>query len=251
MSRDVPRIKASETHRHAVRRLLRESRMATLATVLPDGTPYASLVTVATDVDGSPILLLSALADHTRNLMARPRLSLLVDQARHLPNPQTGPRASLQGTAERVTGADLRARLERRFLARHPAAALYAGFGDFGFWRVRLERAHYVGGFARAVWIDGGLLLPEALAADVATLEPGVIAHMNDDHAEAVALYARVLCGLPDDEAWRLGAVDPDGLDLTGADTSARLSFDRPLTAAGEVRPRLVELARAARAANL
>lgn len=242
--REIPTLTPTPTHRREVRRLLREARAATLATVL-DGAPYASLVTIATDVDGAPILLLSTLADHTRALQADARVSVLVDEARDLANPQTGARASVQGTARKVEDAAERTRLQRRFLARHPAAALYAGFGDFAFWRIAVERAHYVGGFARAVWVDG-IVLDAATAAPFADMEEGAVAHMNQDHADAVALYASVLAGLPG-EGWRLGAIDCDGVDLTGAESGHRLSFPEPLESAAAVRPALVEMARQAR----
>lgn len=194
MKKDIPTIKPGRSHRFAVRRLLRNARKAGLATTMADsGAPYVSLVTIATDQDGSPLLLLSGLADHTRNLGSEPRAALLVDETEGLDNPQTGPRATVMGPIARISDADEVAGARRRFLARHPAAAQYAGFGDFGFYRMTVERAHFVGGFARAVWIDDGpsLLIPASVARALADAEPSIIAHMNDDHPEAVDLYAQ------------------------------------------------------------
>jgi len=136
----------------AARRLLKRARLAALATSLVrGGWPYASLVTVAADADGSPILLLSDLADHTKNLAGDPRASLLIDEAEGLANPQTAERLTVMGRLKRSDDPSLR----RRFLSMHPKARLYADFGDFHFYRMTVTRAHYVGGFGRALWIPG------------------------------------------------------------------------------------------------
>ncbi|WP_043643639.1 HugZ family pyridoxamine 5'-phosphate oxidase [Caenispirillum salinarum] len=251
MRKDIPTIMPGRSHRDAVRRLLRGVRKAGLATTMAEGgAPYASLVTVATDQDGSPLLLLSGLADHTRNLAAEPRAALLVDAAEGLDNPQTGPRATVMGRIARVADPAEEERGRRRFLARHPAAALYAGFGDFALYRMAVERAHYVGGFARAVWIDDGpsLLSPPALAAAMSDAEVSIITHMNDDHADAVDLYARRLCGRSGEEGWRMAAIDADGCDLVSAEQAARLPFDPSLTDPSGARETLVALVKKARA---
>lgn len=259
MRPDIPQVKPSDGQRRAARHLLRAARAATLATTLPDGgAPYASLVTMATDHDGSPILLLSALAEHTRALETDPRCALLVHEAGNLPNPQTGPRATVLARAERVADGALRDRLAGRFLARHPGARLYVGFGDFAIWRLTVERVHFVGGFARAVWLDDGVILPADHAEAFARAEPDVIAHMNQDHAAAVSSYACGLLGL-EDGPWRLCAIDADGLDLglaVGEEENAtvpprvhRLPFDPPVESPDGLRPRLVALARQAREA--
>lgn len=253
MTRGAPTIPATEAHRRAARLLVRQARAATLATAMrpgsaASGSPYASLVTVATDNDGSPILLLSALADHTANLEADSRMSLLVEDAGDLPNPQTGPRVSLLGRAERIGDGPRLERLARRFLSRHPAAAVYAGFADFAFWRMSVERAHYVGGFARAVWLEADLLLAPAVAEAFAETEPAVVEHMNADHADALAAYAQAFLGRRE-TGWRMTAVDADGFDLRrgGEDRVYRVAFDPPLAGTEEIRPRLVDLARRAR----
>jgi len=223
-------------NRHALRRVARGRRKAALATCLA-GAPYASLVTVALDHDLTPLLLLSGLADHTRNLAADARVSLLFDGTDGLPNPQTGPRVSLGGIAE-PTGDD---RLLRRFLALHPAAALYAGFADFGLWRVRPEKAHFVGGFARAVWFDAPFGLDPAVTRAMTEAEPGILAHMNDDHADAVAVLAGGGAG------WRMVGIDVDGCDFARDDAVGRLAFDQPLAGPEDARTVLAALARHAR----
>jgi putative heme iron utilization protein len=208
-------------HRLAVRRLMRASSKASLATLLVQPAwPYASLVTVATSQDGSPILLLSALSDHTRNLAADARVSLLFDGTAGFANPQQGPRVTLLGRAV----ADPDPLLRRRFLARHPGAALYAGFGDFAIYRVIPERAHLVGGFARAVWLDDRLTVGGEVAAALAQAEPELLEQVNGDPTAADAM-ARAVPGC-DGSGWRVVAVDADGCDLGREEEVIRLPFD-------------------------
>jgi putative heme iron utilization protein len=205
-----------ENNRHALRRVARACRKASLATLAEDGTPYASLVTVAFDHDLAPILLLSGLADHTRNLKADGRASLLLDGTDGHPNPQTGPRVTLCGHAEPSDDGRLRA----RFLARHPAAALYAGFGDFAIWRVAPTRAHFVGGFGRAVWFDAPFgLAPDVIAA-LAEAEAGLLADANATFAGALS---RLGAG------WQIVAMDADGADLCNGQDFRRLAFREPV----------------------
>ena len=228
-----------------VRGLLRALDRASLATNLPGepaAWPYASLVLVAVDHDLSPILLLSDMAEHTKAIKADDRVSLLFDGTGGLDQPLTGPRATVLGRAERTADE----RLKARFLARHPDAALYAGFKDFGFYRVAVERAHLVGGFGKIRWIDGAELVPPQ-AAGLAEAEAGIVEHMNIDHADAVQLYAAKLIGLAGD-GWRMTGIDSEGIDLRRAGKVARLAFDVPLQTAGEARKVLVALVGKARA---
>lgn len=207
-----------DNNRLALRRVARAARKAALATSL-EGRPYVSLVTLAFDHDLSPILLLSRLADHTRNLLADARASLLLDGTDGHPNPQTGPRVTLVGTL----AEDDDPRLRRRFLARHPGAALYAGFGDFAVWRMSVERAHFVGGFARAVWFDAPLV-PEAESAFAAAEEEGVLTLLDEGHSDLVAALAARAGGAPD-AGWKVSGWDPDGCELEVDGALLRLSF--------------------------
>jgi len=229
------------------RGLMRRARSAALATTLRDndGWAFASLVTVACDCDGSPILLLSDLADHTRNLAADPRASLLFEAASGRANPQTGPRVTVLG---RITRS-VRASDRRRFLARHPGAAVYAGFADFAFYRMTVERAHFVGGFARARWLaTGDILIDDKVLEGIAEAEPDILAHMNTDHAQAVGLYAARLLRRQG-EGWTMVAVDPEGCDLRRGSTFARLDFPHIAPTPVAVREVLVEMAAQARKA--
>ena len=138
------------TEENDARELITAARAASLGTLSAEnGLPYVSLVTIATDAKGYPILLLSGLADHTKNLAANPRASLLIEKAFHLKNPQTGPRITLQGTILPSTDAVD----SELFLKKHPSAQRYASFADFGFFKMAVEKAHYVGGFGTAVWL--------------------------------------------------------------------------------------------------
>ena len=229
----------------AVRDLVRGLDRAALATSLPAEQrpwPYASLVLVAVDHDLSPILLLSDLAEHTKAIAGDPRVSLLFDGTHGLDQPLTGPRVTLMGRASR-TDDD---RLARRFLARHPDAGMYAGFKDFHFYRIAIERAHLVAGFGKIRWLAAGEL-QSAPAKGLAESESGIVSHMNQDHADALQLYADRLLGLAGSD-WRMTGIDADGIDLRQGGRVARLAFDAPLKAASEARKVLVALVAKARA---
>jgi putative heme iron utilization protein len=211
--------------RAALRRVARAARKAALATSLassPDHPPYVSLVTLGFDHDLSPILLLSRLADHTRNLLADGRAALLLDGTDGHANPQTGPRVTLTGTV----AEDAEPRLRRRFLARHPGAALYAGFGDFAIWRMRVERAHFVGGFGRAVWFEAPLVPPEEVAF-MAEAEESLLARINADRPDLLSALARRAGGDAGAD-WKLAGIDPDGCELDAGEVVLRLAFDSP-----------------------
>jgi putative heme iron utilization protein len=230
----------------AVRDLVRGLDRAALGSGLPveDGIwPYVSLVLVAVDHDLSPILLLSDLAEHSKAIANDDRVSLLFDGTAGLDQPLTGPRVTVVGRAVR-TGDE---RLRRRFLARHPDAATYAAFKDFQFYRLAVERAHLVAGFGKIRWLSAAeLTIPPPTG--LADAEPGIVDHMNQDHGDALQLYAGKLLGLSGND-WRMTGIDAEGLDLRLNGRVARLPFDRPLRTVGEARKVLVDLAGKARAA--
>jgi len=218
----------------AARRLLRAARAGTLATSM-QGQPFASLVTPATAPDLSVLLLLSDLSEHTRHLRADPRCSVLVWGVAEGANPQTAPRVTVTGLAEAVSDGALTA----RYLAVHPYAALYAGFGDFNLWRIRPVNGLYVGGFGRAARLRAADLTPDAAAvAAIAAAEAGIIAHCNADHPDAMAAIAG------EAGAWRLVAVDVDGCDLAQGEQVVRVAWSAPVGDTGDVRRELVRMAR-------
>ena len=226
--------------------LIRGANAATLASSA-EGQPFASLVTPATAPDLSPLLWLSTLSAHTRQLAAEPRCALLFTGTAEGPNPQTAPRVTVTGLAERVPEAEVPA-LKARWLARHPYAALYADFADFGLWRVRIGGALQVGGFARAERIKASELAPapEAVAAILAA-EADIIDHMNTDHADAVAAIAQGLLGGGAGD-WRMVAVDVDGCDLSDGNQTVRLAFLARLSDSDAVRAALIRATREGRA---
>jgi putative heme iron utilization protein len=230
--------------------LLRTARTAALATLdVGSGAPFASLVTVATDPAGAPLLLLSTLAAHTRNLLQDPRASILIDDRSSFGGNDAlaGSRLTLVGRIARVSGEAVETIARRRFLARHPEAEGYAGFRDFALYRLDVEMAHLVAGFGRINDIAAADLLVDLTGAeDLIAAEAGIIEHMNDDHAEATRRYATRLLAQPD-AAWSVVGCDPAGLDLAadidGRWHDARLEFPYVVRASGPLRAILKELA--------
>lgn len=236
----------AETPAAAARRILKSVPMASLATLAAaaDGWPYASLVACAVGHDGTPVLLLSELSDHTRNLRADPRASLLVDNTAGLANRMAGERLTLMGRLAPVEDAILR----NRYLARHPGAARYEGFADFAYWAMAVERCHLVGGFANAHWLDAADVvapLPEGYA--LAEAEASILEHMNDDHRDAIDVYANHLARRGG-QGWRMTGIDRDGVDLRRGGETARVSFPQPVDDAPAAKEALIQLVTRARA---
>ncbi len=217
--------------------LLRSARVGTLATSAK-GQPFASLVTPACAPDLSLLLLLSGLSEHTRHLMADPRCSVLVVGVAETANPQTAPRLTVTGVAERVASPELKS----RYLAAHPYASLYADFSDFAVWRMQPVAGLFVGGFARAIRLPRQALTPdpESVTA-IATAEAGIIAHCNRDHPDAMAAIA----GQPGD--WRIVTADVDGFDLAQGERVQRVAWSAPVRVPADVRRELVLMTRQAR----
>ena len=229
------------------RSLLRRSRQGALATLMPgSGDPYCSLVNLASAPDGSPILLISRLALHTRNILGDPRVSLMLDE-RAEGDPLEGARIMLSGRAEEAGAEDL-AILRRRYLNAHPSAEAFVDFKDFSFFRIRPSGTHLVAGFGRIVDLS-----PEQFLTDISDAgalvesEQDAIDHMNADHRDATKLYATRLLGA---EAldWLCTGCDPGGLDLQAGSKTLRLDFPERVTGPGELRKMLVRLAGEARA---
>lgn len=211
-----------------------------LEEVAAAGWPYASLVLLAVDQTAAPLLLLSDLAEHSRNLQADDRVALLVDGTAGLADPLTGARATLLGRAVMCDDAQLLA----RYVARHPSAGLYAGFKDFRLYRVELAAAHLVAGFGRINWAAAADIIDRAAPA-LAASEPDITAHMNDDHPDALDLIAAA-AGLAG-TGWRMTGIDPEGVDLRREGETGRIEFAVRVEDADSARAELVRLTRAAR----
>jgi heme iron utilization protein len=233
--------------RRLARSLLRHSRQGALATLMAgNGAPYCSLVNVASYPDGSPILLISRLAVHTRNILADSRVSLMLDE-RAEGDPLEGSRIMLLGRAEEASGADV-AISRRRYLNAHPSAEAFVDFQDFSFFRIRPSGTHLVAGFGRILDLTPDQFLTDISdAGALLEAEQDVIDHLNADHREATNLYATRLLGAGSAD-WRCSGCDPDGLDLQTGATVLRLDFPERVTGPGELRKMLIRLADEARA---
>src|SRR5947209_9481653 len=163
----------------AAKTLMREARSGALATLMTgSGDPYCSLVNVASASDGSPLLLISRLAVHTKTILIDPRVSLMLDERKE-GDPLEGARVMLMGRASVTEDPEAR----RRYLARQPEAEMFAGFRDFAFYKIDLSGAHLVAGFGRIVDLKPADLLTELSDAEtMVAAEPEVIEHMNRDH---------------------------------------------------------------------
>jgi len=248
MAKDVIRPTDDEGRALGVR-LLRTARSGALASLGPAGGPLSSLVSVATDPAGTPLILVSSLSAHTGQIIADPRSSLLLS-APGRGDPLAHPRISLLTRARRLDRESVEgARARQRFLARHPKAELYVDFTDFAFFALDVERASLNGGFARAYELaSDDLILDVTDAAEILAIEEGAVAHMNEDHSDAIALYAAALGA--DGEAgpaWRCTGLDPDGLDLARGDATLRVPFPERVTTGAALRATLARMAQEAR----
>jgi putative heme iron utilization protein len=247
MAKD-PTLPVDDDARALAKRLIRTVRSGALATNDQEsGMPFASLVQVGTDLDGSPIILTSQLSVHTRLMEADPRCSPLLSSIGK-GDPLAHPRLTLQATAERLDReTDEAKKIRRRYLLQHPKAELYVDFPDFSFWRLKVSSGSLNGGFGRAYRMTAGDLLADMSEFfDFYDFEAGAIEHMNTEHGDAVALYASQLCGAREG-TWHLVGIDPEGIQMALGDDILRLSFPKPLTGPHEVRPMLIRLANEAR----
>jgi putative heme iron utilization protein len=229
--------------RRLAKTLLRTARFGSLGTLVPgDGSPSISRVNLATTMIGEPVFLISRLSAHFPNLEADPRCSLLIGEPGK-GDPLAHPRMTLIGHAERLTDGPERDRIRARYLSKHSKSSLYAELPDFAYWRFKTLRVSLNGGFGRAY-----APAPSDIATDMRGIEdliaaePGAVAHMNSDHADAVDRYAAKLGETTG--GWRLACIDPEGLDLVRGDDTARLWFDQPLRSVADLRPTLVALAK-------
>jgi putative heme iron utilization protein len=232
--------------------LVASRSVGTLATVAkePAGYPYGSFVTYAMH-DASPVFLVSRLAVHTQHLEADPRASLLVAEDGEA-DPLANGRVTLVGEVRRVGGKAEVQSVRAAYLATHPGAAYYVDFTDFGFFRLEISAIRYIGGYGRMSWVEPGAwreATPDPLAAHAA----GILAHMNEDHAAALAAYARAFTRARDAEEAVMTAIDRYGFEISvttpDGKRPARLAFDAPIGTPEDARAALVGLVKRAREA--
>ena len=250
----TPGIRGEPSDAERGRTLLAATRTATLATVSldPVGFPFGSLVAYAVDEVGRPLLCLSDLAEHSRNLADDPRASLMAVETGD-GDPLALARVTVLGPVVELHD-DAREAALRTYRERHPGA-FYATFADFRLYRLDVASVRYVGGFGRMSWVS---------ADDHATAEPdplrrhaaGVVEHMNDDHAEALVLYCRVFGGRAATERAEMVGVDRYGFTMLARDagsddrTAVRIAFGRSVDTPAAVRAAMIELLAEARAAG-
>jgi heme iron utilization protein len=226
------------------RLLIRRARVCSLGTTNrePPG-PYVSLANIATDELGHPVIFISKLAWHTRNIEADPLASIMVSEIPSEGDALTGPRVTVMGRFERLEAREIAA----RYVHHHPAAQLYLDFPDFSFFRLKPQKIHAVAGFGRIETVEPDeVFLPESAAAAIMSAAQGAIDHMNADHMEAIELYAVKLLGAEAGK-WRVTAIDPDGALLALDGKVLRLAFDRPVRDTADLRQAFVALAQKAR----
>ena len=236
--------------------LVRSGALATLSRKHP-GHPFASVMPYALDAQGQPLVLISSMAMHTQNLQADPRASLLVAQpvanaaGQESGDPLAAARLTLLGEARALTGPD-GGKAREVYLARHPRASYWVDFDDFSFWRLEVKDVYFVGGFAAMDWVtadDYRAARPDPLA----DAGPGILDHMNKDHADALIAYARHFAREAADEA-TLIAIDRLGFRLrlrTGDRLHAvRIAFPREIRSAADSRAVLIEMLSQARSAS-
>jgi putative heme iron utilization protein len=230
-----------------VKSLLRRSRQGALATLMAgSGDPYCSLVNLASHPDGSPILLISRLAVHTKNILADSRVSLMLDE-RAPGDPLEGARIMLSGRAEQGGEAELDL-LRRRYLSAHPSAEDFVSFKDFSFFRICPTGTHLVAGFGRIVDLKPERFLTDLSGADdLLAAEAGAVEHMNADHRDTMSLYATKLLDAAEGD-WRCTGCDPEGIDMQSGQAVLRLEFPERVSNGNELRKMLVKLAGEARA---
>jgi putative heme iron utilization protein len=249
----TPGIRGEPSDAERGRTLLATARTGALATVTVDGGfPFGSLVAYAVDDAGRPLLCLSDLAEHSRNLAADPRASLMAT-ASGTGDPLALARVTVLGAVVELHDAE-RDEALRTYQDRHPDA-FYAAFHDFRLYRLDVASVRYVGGFGRMSWVsadDHATAEPDPLRPHVA----GIVQHMNDDHADALVAYCRVFGGRPATERAEMVGVDRYGFTMLASDdgtderTAVRIPWGRQVDTVGEVRAATIALLREARAAG-
>jgi putative heme iron utilization protein len=239
------------THAEYARSLAATYVRGTLSTLDDEGHPFGSVVLYVLDDRGQPVMLLSELAEHTKNIRRDGRASVLVSST-VMPgdDPMALPRVTIIGSLLPVADDELPA-LRERFLAEHPSAENYVEFGDFGWWRLVLDSVRFVGGYGRMSWVDVDSYM-HVQADPLARHGDSIMAHMNTDHADANLAYARAQATSADATSARMVAVDRLGFDLLATTPRglqpARVNFDEPVETPDEVRKAVVALLARARA---
>lgn len=237
------------SHAECVRTLLGEGGFATLTTVTPGGYPYGSLAAYSVLADGSVLMCLSDMAEHTQNARRDARAGMLVsaplDATR---DPLDEPRASLLGDLAVHDASDDDV---ARHVAIHPTTSAYMDYSDFSWWRLSIASARFVGGFGSMSWVEGEAVA-DAVVDEVQRASRPAVDHMNADHADANLDMVRHLGGVAAATSASVHAIDRHGITLyaevAGEVHTVRVRFlDGPLTSPAQVRGAVVDITRRAR----
>ena len=221
------------------RRLLNQQSVAVLSShsVEVDGYPFGSIAPFVLNYDGEPTMLISDIAQHTRNIKRNNKVSLTVfDQCAD--DPQASSRLTWIGDAELINPAETDIR--DRYLRYFPSAESYFQTHDFSLYVIRLRRARFIGGFGQIYWIEPESMLVKNPFRET---ERSIIEHMNRDHKGALLHYCKVLKGIDGDVVTMTG-IDREGFDMLADKRKVRIDFDTPISTAEEARATLVRLAR-------
>lgn len=221
------------------RRLLNEQSAGVLSTHSVDieGYPFGSIAPYVLDYDGEPALLISDIAQHTRNIKSNNKVSLTVFDARN-DDPQASGRLTWIGEAAEVGSSELE--LRDRYLHYFPSAQSYFEAHDFSFYRIRLKRARFIGGFGKIYWIEPESML---LRNPFEGHERGIIEHMNQDHQQALIHYCAALRGVEASTVTMAG-IDSEGFDMLAGRRKVRIHFESPIGTLEGARAALVKLAK-------
>lgn len=227
------------------RRILRGCRDGALSTLSRtlDGWPFGSVAPFVTDHHARPILLVSTLAEHTRNMAADPRVSLLVQEDARGGDVQAAARITLAGHAAPLAADE---NLRARYVRYQPQAADLLALGDFGFYAITPLRLRYIGGFGKIHWVSGESYAPPA--NNLAEAESDIVEHMNADHAYNLRDYCRHFKGSAPAEV-NMAGIDCDGFDLRADGALLRFDFETPVLDAAGARRALVAMAKLSRGA--
>jgi putative heme iron utilization protein len=221
------------------RRLLNHQSVGVLSThsIDVEGYPFGSIAPYTLNYDGEPAILISDIAQHTRNIKQNNKVSLTVFKP-DADDAQAGSRLTWIGDAEPVDPSDNETR--DRYLRYFPSAESYFETHDFSFYRIGLRRARFIGGFGQIFWIEPDAMLVKNPFRET---EKGIIEHMNRDHQQSLVHYCK-LFGRAGAEAVTMTGIDSEGFDLLADNRKLRIDFDSPIHATEEARANLIRLAR-------
>lgn len=247
----IPPPTPEPTHAERARTLMAASRvgsLATLSSVEPEGYPFGSVVAYALDSAGRAVLLLSDIAEHTRNLKADPRASLMTKEDDRPGDVLALGRVTLVGDLHLVGEAE-RETVQAGYLEAHPDT-VYAGFKDFNFYRLDVASVRYVGGFGHMSWVDADDYA-KAEADPLRLHQNSIVEHMNNDHGEAMVAYAKAFGGVPEASGARMLGCDRYGFEMLvehpGGKQGVRLGFEGTMDTPDAVRKAMVRMVADAR----